>query len=115
MSAGIVISLPECEKGIGDVILKPDSPKLIDGVRCAPIALWPDDRGYFFEVQRAGLGLNSHFPIETTQISAALNYPGIIKAFHYHRHQTNCWKTSAKSPVICPVICQLPLIISLSA
>jgi len=89
--AGVQISMPTCEKGIGDVILAPDSPKLIDGVRCAPIALWPDDRGYFLEVQRAGLGLSAHFPLETTQISAALNYPGIIKAFHYHRHQTDCW------------------------
>ncbi len=85
------ISLPECEKGIGDVILALDSPKLIDGVRCAPIALWPDDRGYFLEVQRLGQGLAANFPKESTQISAALNYPGIIKAFHFHRHQTDCW------------------------
>jgi dTDP-4-dehydrorhamnose 3,5-epimerase len=85
------ISLPKCEKGIGDVILKPDSPRLIDGVKCAPLAIWPDDRGYFLEVQRAGEGLSAHFPKETTQISTALNYPGIIKAFHFHRHQTDCW------------------------
>jgi len=88
---GVVTELPHCEKGIGDVILAPDSPRLIDGVKCAPLSLWPDDRGYFVEVQRAGLGLNAHFPLETTQISAALNYPGIIKAFHFHRHQTDCW------------------------
>jgi len=91
MIAETAISHPQCEKGIGDVILAPDSPKLIAGVKCAPIAVWPDDRGYFLEVQRAGLGLNGHFPKETTQISAALNYPGIIKAFHFHRHQTDCW------------------------
>jgi len=90
-TAGVQISMPTCEKGIGDVILAHDSAKLIDGVRCAPVALWPDDRGYFLEVQRAGVGLNVHFPLETTQISAALNYPGIIKAFHFHRHQTDCW------------------------
>jgi dTDP-4-dehydrorhamnose 3,5-epimerase len=89
--AGVQISMPVCEKGIGSVILAPDSPKLICGVRCNPIAVWPDDRGYFLEVQRAGEGLNGHFPLETTQISAALNYPGIIKAFHYHRFQTDCW------------------------
>ncbi len=91
MNPETTISHPQCEKGIGDVILAPDSPKLIAGVKCAPIAVWPDDRGFFFEVQRAGLGLNAHFPKETTQISAALNYPGIIKAFHFHRHQTDCW------------------------
>jgi dTDP-4-dehydrorhamnose 3,5-epimerase len=89
--AGVQISMPECPRGIGDVILAPDSPKLIHGVQCAPLALWPDDRGYFVEVQRAGQGLSASFPLETTQISAALNYPDIIKAFHYHRHQTDCW------------------------
>jgi dTDP-4-dehydrorhamnose 3,5-epimerase len=85
------ISIPQCNKGIGDVILALDSPKLIAGVECAPVALWPDDRGYFLEVQRIGEGLAAAFPKESTQISAALNYPGIIKAFHFHRHQTDCW------------------------
>ena len=86
-----VIEAPQCEKGIGDVILKPDSPKLIAGVQVARMDLWPDDRGYFLEVQRIGHGLAAHFPPETTQISTAMNYPGIIKAFHFHRHQTDCW------------------------
>jgi dTDP-4-dehydrorhamnose 3,5-epimerase len=85
------ISLPQCEKGIGEVILAPDAPKLIDGVKCAPLTVWPDDRGYFLEVQRMGVGLAAGFPHDSIQISAALNYPGIIKAFHFHRHQTDCW------------------------
>jgi dTDP-4-dehydrorhamnose 3,5-epimerase len=87
--------LPRCEKGIGDVILSPDSQRLIDGVKCAPFAVWPDDRGYFIEVQRIGKGLAAHFPPETTQVSAARNYPGIIKAFHLHKHQTDCWTPAA--------------------
>jgi len=87
----MIIKTPKCEKGIGDVITSPDSPKLIADVRCAPFAVWPDDRGYFLEVQRMGEGLAAHFPKNTTQISAALNYPGIIKAFHFHLHQTDCW------------------------
>jgi dTDP-4-dehydrorhamnose 3,5-epimerase len=91
----IVIQTPENEKGIGNVINAPDSPHLIEGIRIAPLVLWPDDRGYFMEVQRAGQGLNAHFPKETTQISVACNYPGIIKAFHYHRHQTDCWTPTA--------------------
>jgi dTDP-4-dehydrorhamnose 3,5-epimerase len=82
---------PECEKGIGALIAKADSPQLIEGVRIEPVALWPDDRGYFLEVQRFGRGLAGGFPSETTQVSAALNYPGSIKAFHYHLHQTDCW------------------------
>src|SRR5580698_11504581 len=89
------IDLPQCDKGIGDVILSPDSPKLIAGVLCARFDLWPDDRGYFLEVQRIGRGLAADFPPETTQIAAALNYPGIIKAFHFHKHQTDCWTPAA--------------------
>ena len=83
--------LPENPKGIGSVILSTDSPKLIEGVRLQALALWPDDRGYFLEVQRIGRGLAAHFPPATSQISTALNYPGTIKAFHYHLHQTDCW------------------------
>jgi len=91
----ITIKLPHCEKGIGDIITSPASAKLIAGVRCEPFAIWPDDRGYFLEVQRIGHGLAAGFPRDSTQISAALNYPGIIKAFHFHRHQTDCWTPAA--------------------
>jgi len=79
------------EKSLGSIILSPDSPELIAGVRVQPFPIFPDDRGYFLEVQRAGRGLVADFPAESTQISAALNYPGTIKAFHYHLHQTDCW------------------------
>jgi dTDP-4-dehydrorhamnose 3,5-epimerase len=89
--ARVEIRIPKCEKGIGDIITAPNSPKLIAGVQCSPVTIWPDDRGYFFEVQRIGTGFAGHFPKDTTQISAALNYPGIIKAFHFHLHQTDCW------------------------
>ena len=83
--------VPKCEGGIGDVILKHDSDKLIPGVRIQPLTLWPDDRGYFLELTRSGSGLVADFPHETTQVSAALSYPGTMKAFHYHLHQTDCW------------------------
>jgi len=85
------LDTPACSKGIGNVILKSDSPDLIDGVRVLPGALWPDDRGYFLEVARMGQGLAAEFPAESTQVSAALSYPGTIKAFHFHRHQTDLW------------------------
>lgn len=87
--------LPRCEKGLGHVIGALDSPDLIAGVRLAPLAVFPDDRGYFMEVQRFGLGLAADFPAASSQVSVALNYPGSIKAFHYHLHQTDCW-TPAK-------------------
>lgn len=85
------ISTPSCDKGIGKVILALDSKDSIAGVRLAPCALWPDDRGYFLEVMRIGHGLAAEFPKDSTQVSAALSYPGTIKAFHFHRHQTDCW------------------------
>lgn len=85
------IRIPACEKGLGNIILEPNSPHLIHGVRVAPFPIYPDDRGCFLEVARMGLGLIADFPLETTQVSAALNYPGTIKAFHYHLHQTDFW------------------------
>ncbi len=85
------IALPQCEKGIGKLIISPDSPDLIAGVSIRPYALWPDDRGYFLEVVRIGQGLPENFPAETTQVSASMSYPGGIKAFHYHLKQTDCW------------------------
>jgi len=85
------LSLPECPRGLGDLIGSPDSSELIAGVRVQPFSIFPDDRGYFLEVHRMGRGLAAAFPAETTQISAALSYPGTIKAFHYHLHQTDCW------------------------
>jgi dTDP-4-dehydrorhamnose 3,5-epimerase len=83
--------IPQCERGIGKVILKPDSAELIDGVRVQAYPLWPDDRGYFLEVIRIGQGLPANFDPATTQVSCALSYPGTIKAFHYHLEQTDFW------------------------
>ena len=87
----IRISIPKCDPGIGHVIRTADSADLIEGVAVRPFDLWPDDRGYFLEVARMGQGLSAGFPAESTQVSAALSYPGIIKAFHYHLHQTDLW------------------------
>lgn len=90
-AGGLQLAVPVCARGIGSVILSAESPDLIDGVRIQTLTIYPDDRGYFLEVQRFGRGLASAFPAETTQISAALSYPGSIKAFHYHLYQTDCW------------------------
>jgi dTDP-4-dehydrorhamnose 3,5-epimerase len=90
-TAEIELALPDCQRGLGKLIHTIDSPGLIDGVRLEPFVIYPDDRGYFLEIQRLGRGLAAQFPAATTQVSAALNYPGAIKAFHYHLHQTDCW------------------------
>lgn len=85
------IVVPKCDKGIGRVIGDPESPDLIEGVRILPARLYPDDRGYFLEVLRAGQGLVEGFDPAAVQVSAAANYPGIIKAFHFHRFQWDCF------------------------
>src|ERR1700735_671888 len=85
------ISTPTSEPGIGKVIRTADSADLIQGVRVQPYDLWPDDRGYFLEVMRMGQGLAASFAPETTQVSAALSYPGTIKAVHFYQHQTDFW------------------------
>jgi dTDP-4-dehydrorhamnose 3,5-epimerase len=87
----LALCVPECPKGIGAVVLTADSPQLIQGVRLSPLRLYPDDRGYFLEVHRMGMGLAAAFPATSTQVSSALNYAGAVKAFHYHTRQTDCW------------------------
>jgi dTDP-4-dehydrorhamnose 3,5-epimerase len=85
------VEYPHCEPGIGTIITQPDSRQLLAGVEVDPIPLWPDDRGHFLEVQRVGSGLARHFPPESTQVSATVTYPGVVKAFHYHLRQHDCW------------------------
>jgi dTDP-4-dehydrorhamnose 3,5-epimerase len=88
-SGELQVMVPECEKGIGNVILLPEAPTLIDGVKVKSVSVWPDDRGYFLEILRTGQGLPAQFDLTHTQVSAA------IKAFHYHQHQTDCWMAVA--------------------
>src|SRR3990167_9833925 len=78
--------------GRGAMIESPDSPGLIEGVRVAPLLIRPDDRVYFEELFRSGQGLAQGFaPAGSLQVSAALSYPGTIKAIHYHLRQTDLW------------------------
>ncbi len=80
-------------KDIGAVIQKPDSPDLISGVDIETGLIHPDDRGFFTELFRLGASpMTKGLPhSETLQLSAALSYPGIIKALHYHFEQTDYW------------------------
>ena len=91
-AAGAVqIAMPKCARGIGAIIRTPQAADMIAGVRVQAFDFWPDDRGYFLEVARLEQGLVADFPPATTQVSAALSYPGTIKAFHFHQHQTDVW------------------------
>jgi dTDP-4-dehydrorhamnose 3,5-epimerase len=95
LESGVELAIPVSQAGIGKVILSPTSSDLIADVEVQPFPLWPDDRGYFLEIARFGQGLITDFPAATTQISTALNYPGIIKAFHFHKFQTDFWVPAA--------------------
>jgi dTDP-4-dehydrorhamnose 3,5-epimerase len=95
LESGVEIEVPAAEPGIGKVILSPTSADLVADVVIKPFPVWPDDRGYFLEVARLGQGLVAGFPAATSQVSAAVNYPGIIKAFHFHRFQTDFWVPTA--------------------
>jgi dTDP-4-dehydrorhamnose 3,5-epimerase len=92
---GIQVGTPACEPGIGRVIRTAESDGVIAGVQLRKFDLWPDDRGYFLEIARMGQGLASEFPFASTQVSTALSYPGTIKAFHFHCHQTDLWVPAA--------------------
>src|SRR5690348_4430448 len=85
---------PRAAKTLGKVIAKTNSPDLIDGVQIEPLAVYPDDRGFFTELARLGKGLAAKMVPEghrQIQVSLTLTYPGTIKAIHYHSEQTDLW------------------------
>jgi dTDP-4-dehydrorhamnose 3,5-epimerase len=60
---------------------------MIQGVMIKELIKHCDDRGYFMEVLRDDDNLLERFG----QTSMTLSYPGIIKAFHYHKKQDDLW------------------------
>lgn len=60
---------------------------MISGVVVKKLLRHPDDRGFFMEILRDDDGLFKCFG----QASLSKSYPGVIKAFHYHRHQDDLW------------------------
>jgi dTDP-4-dehydrorhamnose 3,5-epimerase len=78
--------------GLGTIVRSEGTPGCIDGVRLEPLQIHPDDRGFFQEIIRLGQGLAKSFSAaERVQVSAALSYPGTVKAVHYHLRQTDLW------------------------
>ena len=62
---------------------------MIDGVEIKNLVIHPDDRGMFTEVLKATDALVDEHPF--AQISHTLTWPGVIKAFHWHKRQTDYW------------------------
>jgi len=60
----------------------------ISGVFVIPSITWSDDRGYFRELWRTD---RKEMPRQIAQTSVTMTLPGVIKAFHGHDHQDDCW------------------------
>lgn len=59
----------------------------IEGVKIKQIKRFADDRGFFSEVIKFG---EETFQ-EVKQTSYTETYPGVIKAFHWHKKQYDIW------------------------
>jgi len=60
---------------------------MINGVILKTLVRHCDDRGFFQEILRSDEGLLAQFG----QSSMAKTFPGVIKAFHYHKLQEDLW------------------------
>jgi len=58
---------------------------MIDGVRIKDLKVIPDERGRLMEMLRA----DDDLFIKFGQIYATTAYPGVVKAWHYHKKQTD--------------------------
>jgi len=58
---------------------------LIEGVKVKPLKTIPDERGRLFEVLRCDEEIFDKFG----QAYITTTYPGIVKAWHLHKHQTD--------------------------
>jgi dTDP-4-dehydrorhamnose 3,5-epimerase len=59
--------------------------KTIDGVRIKLLRLLPDDRGWLMEILRSDWEEYDRFG----QVYVTAVYPGVVKAWHYHKVQTD--------------------------
>jgi dTDP-4-dehydrorhamnose 3,5-epimerase len=57
----------------------------IAGVQVKPLRVVPDERGWLMEVLRNDDEQFSRFG----QIYVSATYPGVVKAWHFHEHQTD--------------------------
>ncbi|MGE5553684.1 MAG: dTDP-4-dehydrorhamnose 3,5-epimerase family protein [Betaproteobacteria bacterium] len=57
--------------------------RLIEGVKVKPLRVIPDERGRLMEILRADDELFEKFG----QVYLTTAYPGVVKAWHYHKRQ----------------------------
>ena len=63
------------------------STALIRGVEVKPLKVIPDERGRLMEIVRRDDSFFQGFG----QVYLTTVYPGVVKAWHYHRTQTDCF------------------------
>jgi len=59
----------------------------IDGVSIHPLNVIPDERGRLMEIMRC----DDPFFTQFGQVYLSTVYPGVVKAWHYHRVQVDCF------------------------
>ena len=61
-------------------------PPRIHGVKTKPLRLIPDERGWLMEILRAD---DAELFTKFGQTYVSATYPGVVKAWHYHRQQVD--------------------------
>lgn len=60
---------------------------MIDGVQVKQLKRHADERGYLMEMLREDFDEFDRF----AQCYVSMNYPGVIRAWHYHKKQDDVW------------------------
>ncbi len=60
---------------------------MIDGVKVKELKVVPDDRGRLMEILRSDDDIFKKFG----QVYMTTAFPGVVKAWHYHKSQTDCF------------------------
>lgn len=60
---------------------------MIHGAKIVPLTAHADERGYLMEILRESDPFFARFG----QVYVSRNYPGVIRAWHYHTKQTDLW------------------------
>jgi dTDP-4-dehydrorhamnose 3,5-epimerase len=58
----------------------------IEGVKTKPLRLIPDERGWLLEILRAD---DADLFTKFGQVYVSATYPGVVKAWHYHKEQVD--------------------------
>ncbi|MEA2046499.1 MAG: dTDP-4-dehydrorhamnose 3,5-epimerase family protein [Euryarchaeota archaeon] len=58
---------------------------MIDGVKTKNLRVIPDERGWLMEILRSDVEIFMNFG----QVYMTTAYPGVVKAWHYHKKQTD--------------------------